>query len=121
MAVRYTLRSSAPELFDRKAHLFALGLYDLEHWHGRWSAAKVAMGACMRASSSDQAGFFWAYGVWLALAGHELPLNIADSDPIAEGYSEGAKLVQVGKLALDVPLGSRRCIGSRSPGRAWLN
>ena len=118
MAVRYTLRRAKG--LDRDALLRALHLLPLDTWAGRWQAAKVTMASAQTASGDSQ-GWLWAYGVWLALAGRELPHSLGSGDIVSAGYRAGAELVEVGPLVLEHPLGQRRAIGSMSPGRCWAN
>jgi hypothetical protein len=118
--IRYTLRRAPPVKLDRDALFRALNKLPLETWAGRWQAAKVTM-AAVQQSAHDPDGWLWAYGVWMALSGRELPMDMGPRDVVAEGYADGSELVGIGPLVMERPLGARRVIGSRSPGRCWLN
>ena len=51
----------------------------------------------------------WAYGLHLALAGHEDPVTVGPSSEIAKGYRDGADMLPSGvPLVLDHPLGAER-------------
>ena len=120
MSRRYTL---APVRgLDRDALVRALCKLDLGSLADRWRAVLVCQQAMALASPGESKDWLWAYGLHLAIAGHELPVSIGPSDVIAEGYEIGRGLLPAGMpLVLELPLGQRRAIGSQSPGRSWLN
>jgi hypothetical protein len=113
--VRYTLRRSEPAKLDRDALIRGLLQLPIETWAGRWQAARVVMDTARRVEA-DEPGWLWAYGLYLALAGHELEPSVGPSSSIAEGYTQGAGMVTNGPL--EPALGVRPAIGSA---RHWVN
>ena len=119
MSRTYKLGGCRPAL-DRDALLRALLRLDLRSFAQRWRACLVIQDACRDAETGDD--WLWAYGLHAAMAGQELPPGVGPRSCLAEGYQAGSELLPLGTpLVIGWPLGQRRAIGSRSPGRCWLN
>jgi hypothetical protein len=122
MAVKYTLGGATPDELDTDALLRSLSALNLAALPHRWKACQAVLAAVISTSSGLGDSHLWAYGLHLALAGHEEPLDMGSSNPVIKGYRAGAELLPLtSPLVLDWPLGQRRQIGSQSPGRSWLN